>query len=243
MTQYNTYNLFHRARNYFRSVDIPLWFKLLNLVILIPALLWPFVFFSTIFFFDNPHNLFLTLLLFLAVNAYPIYLALLAFGNYKLYRRSKYLAPVLPLISLLALASGTVYIVSGVKENLKQSVEKSKQKAASGDLGMGFRKDKLYVYSDDTIIKNADPATFEIVNWQWEKDKSTYFYNGKAMPEVDFNSFVILQGNYSKDKNRVYFYNNIVVDADPATFKVDDMTYIGRDKFGCYKDGEKSRLR
>lgn len=103
----------------------------------------------------------------------------------------------------------------------------------------GYTKDKLHVYANDTIIIGADPATFEIVDWKWEKDKSTYFYQGKAMKSVDYKTFVLLQNNYAKDKNKVYYYDKEVVGADPNTFKVNDMTYIGKDKFSCYQNGEK----
>lgn len=103
----------------------------------------------------------------------------------------------------------------------------------------GYTKDKLHVYANDTIIIGADPVTFEIVDWKWEKDKSTYFYQGKAMKSVDYKTFVLLQNNYAKDKNKVYYYDKEVVGADPNTFTVNDMTYIGKDKFSCYQNGEK----
>jgi len=200
------------------------------------------VFFTTIFFFDNPESLFLTFLLFLAVNAYPIYLALLAFGNYKLYRRNKYLALVLPMIFLLAFVKGTVYIVSA-REFFTRTEEINNEELriiASGDLGAGFKKENSIVYFLDTIVINADAATFEVISWHWQKDKSTYFYRGKPLPEVDYKSFILLQGNYAKDKNKVYHENDIVPGADPVTFKVNDLTHMGKDKFGCYVDGEKT---
>jgi len=56
------------------SKELPKWFRLLNASILSPILIWPFVLYTTIFFFDNPKNLGLTYLLFFAVNAYPVYL-------------------------------------------------------------------------------------------------------------------------------------------------------------------------
>ena len=243
MTQISRYNLFSRARNYFKSADIPLWFKILNLIILIPVLLCPFVFFTTIFFFDNPKSLFLTFLFFLAVNAYPLYLGLLAFGNYKLYRRNKYLALVLPMIFLLVLVKGTFYILSVKEETFKKTEEAKKEELrmiANGELGAGFKKDKLNVYLLDTLVNNADASTFEVLNWHWQKDKSSYFYRGKPLPGVDYKSFIMLQGNYAKDKNNVYYENAIVQGADPITFNVDDLTYIGKDKSGCYVNGEKA---
>ena len=217
MTQTSRYNLVNRIKNYFKAVDIPVWFKILNLAILIPVLLCPFVFFTTIFFFDNPKNLFLTFLLFIAVNAYPVYLALLAYGNYKLFHNRKFLALVLPLTFLLALIGGTIYVVPSVSKNLKQAEEVSKQKEVNGDLGLGYRKDKLHVYSDDTIIKDADPATFEMVNWQWQKDSKSYFYQGKLVPYIDYATFQYLDYHYAKDKNNVYYNDKIIEGADAKT--------------------------
>jgi hypothetical protein len=103
----------------------------------------------------------------------------------------------------------------------------------------GFTKDRLHVYARGVIVQRADPATFTTVDWKWQKDKSCYFYQGKPMPSIDYESFTLLQNNYSKDKNSVYYYDAIVVGADPSTFEVDEMTYAGKDKSGCYQDGEK----
>ena len=50
-------------------------FKVLRIVSLTPILLWPLIFFSTIFFFDDPNsNETLAFIAFFAVNAYPLYL-------------------------------------------------------------------------------------------------------------------------------------------------------------------------
>ena len=103
----------------------------------------------------------------------------------------------------------------------------------------GFTKDRLHVYSGGAIVLAADPTTFTSVDWQWQKDKSRYFYQGKLMPSIDYKSFILLQNNYSKDRNSVYYYDAVVAGADPSTFEVDEMTYVGKDKSGCYQDGEK----
>ena len=239
MTQQNKYNLFSRIKNYFRAADIPLWFKILNLVILIPILLCPFVFFTTIFFFDNPKNIFLAFLLFILVNTYPVYLLLLAFGNYKLYRRSKLLSLVLPLSFLLAIVIATSSIIPGVREKLKQIEEVNKQDIATGNLGMGFRKDELHIYYDDTIVKDADPATFEIVSRDWSRDSKSYFFHGKLVSYIDRATFQDLDYHYGKDKNNVYYDDQIIKDADANTFQHIQGTQDGKDKNGCYRYGEK----
>lgn len=103
----------------------------------------------------------------------------------------------------------------------------------------GFTKDRLHVYANGAIVLAADPATFTTVDWKWQKDKSRYYYQGKAMSSVDYESFTLLQNDYSKDKNTVYYYDAVVAGADPSTFEVDELTYVGKDKSGCYQDGEK----
>lgn len=49
----------------------PIWFKLINLLFLLPIAFWPIVFFGSVFMFDNPNNnFFLMFLLFLLINGY-----------------------------------------------------------------------------------------------------------------------------------------------------------------------------
>ena len=73
------------------SKELPLWFKLLNLSILLPIIIWPFILFGSIFIFDNPENFALALLLFLGIIAYPVYLLVIAELNARLYLKFKIL--------------------------------------------------------------------------------------------------------------------------------------------------------
>jgi hypothetical protein len=53
----------------------PFLFKVLRIVSLMPILLWPLIFYGTVFFFDDPNsNVILVYLAFIAVNSYPLYL-------------------------------------------------------------------------------------------------------------------------------------------------------------------------
>jgi hypothetical protein len=59
-------------------------FKFFQVLSLLPIIGWPFVFYSTIFFFDNPNsNAFINWTAFLIVNSYPLILI----GNSKLAGR------------------------------------------------------------------------------------------------------------------------------------------------------------
>ena len=96
---------------YFKSEKLPKWFKILNLSILLPVLLWPLVFYGTIFFFDNPSNYTYTYLMFFLFNAYPLYLIILALLNARLYIWNRPLGVILPIVILLSIVSGATYII------------------------------------------------------------------------------------------------------------------------------------
>jgi hypothetical protein len=74
----------------------PIWFRMVNALILLPSIAWPFIFFGSIFMFDNPKHFLLTFVLFLAVNAYPVYLVALFKVNEKLYEKNMALAAIIP---------------------------------------------------------------------------------------------------------------------------------------------------
>lgn len=69
--------------------SMPKW--VLICLSLTPILLWPFIFFGSIFLFDDPNaNIKLQYLLFYGINAYPLYLVintLIANKMYDKYRR------------------------------------------------------------------------------------------------------------------------------------------------------------
>lgn len=109
----------------------------------------------------------------------------------------------------------------------------------SGDLGSGFVKKNNHIYLNDTIITNADPKTFEVLSWDWSRDKKTYFYFGKPVPSIDYKSFKFLDYHYAKDKNNVYYDDKIIHGADAKTFYHIDGTQDGKDAINCYRWGEK----
>ena len=81
------------------SKDLPDWFRLLNVGMLLLILLWPFVLFMSIFLFDMPGSGTLqNYLLFFVINTYPVYLLLLLHFNTKLFQKNKVLGAVLPLL-------------------------------------------------------------------------------------------------------------------------------------------------
>jgi hypothetical protein len=102
------WKMFGRIKELVRSRDdLPMWFKVLNCTMLVPVCFWPFVFFISIFFFDHPKSFFSTVLLFLLVNAYPVYLAVLVYLNSKLFKKNKPAGLILPVLYL----SGTIALI------------------------------------------------------------------------------------------------------------------------------------
>ena len=85
--------------------SLPIWFKVLNSGILLPILLFPIVFYSTVFFFDSGNTIQANLLFF-GVNAYPLYLILIMYLNSLLFRKSNILGTALAIIMLLLYAYG-----------------------------------------------------------------------------------------------------------------------------------------
>lgn len=100
-------------------------------------------------------------------------------------------------------------------------------------------KDKNKVFYKGKLIEQSDAATFEVISYLgWQKDKFRIYYCGKPMNTIDLESFEVLPKHYAKDRYHVYFNNRILKNADPATFKVNRLTEIARDKNATYKYGK-----
>ncbi|MHB8860355.1 MAG: DKNYY domain-containing protein [Minisyncoccota bacterium] len=106
-----------------------------------------------------------------------------------------------------------------------------------------YAKDKNHVYDCDNIVKDADPATFTILNQVYAKDARHVFYiGGTIIPGADPATFVpvttplaknSLQSEYGKDTNHVYWNGRVIAGADSATFVLSPVT---RDKNWIYQN-------
>ncbi|UEG50858.1 hypothetical protein LK994_05135 [Ferruginibacter lapsinanis] len=105
--------LLSKFRSLYTNKALPKWFIRLNFLGLSAIVVWPLVFFASIFMFDNPKNFGLTFLLFLLIIAYP----LLFIGNMmlsiRLFATQKTIAVLLPLISF----GGFIYFIFKVFSN------------------------------------------------------------------------------------------------------------------------------
>ena len=231
--------MINNIKAYFKSEKLPRWFKIFNLSLLLPILLWPFVFYTTIFFFDNPTNYGETFFYFLLVNAYPLYLFIIVFWNSKLYNWNKFLGLLLPITFLITMFSGSLYIGYRMYDTLRKAEQKKIEMEKNGILGGGFIKKNNHIYLNDTIVQGADPNTFEIISWYWSRDNKMYFYLGKPVPQIDYATFKLLDYHYAKDKNHVFYDDIIIQGADANTFHHIDGTNDGKDAENCYRWGEK----
>lgn len=103
-----------------------------------------------------------------------------------------------------------------------------------------FGKDDLNVFYASYVIKDADPDTFQILEYFYSKDKNTVFYDTAKLEDADPDTFQIISGRYSKDNNNVYFQNYKISGADPDTFSiVNEKNGLTKDKTNYYS-GEKS---
>lgn len=84
-----------------------------------------------------------------------------------------------------------------------------------------YARDNSKVFYAWFEIKDADPATFQIMKGSFAKDKNYVFYDTQKIEGVDTETFQIIGlGRYGKDKNIVVYADNEVVGADPQTFLV-----------------------
>lgn len=84
----------------FDSSDLPFWFVFLNYAGLLPIILWPLAFFTSIFIFDNPNNILIASLLFILLNGYPFLLMGNLIMSFKIYRKQKIVGTMMPIISI-----------------------------------------------------------------------------------------------------------------------------------------------
>jgi len=80
----------------FKQQELPSWIVNLNYGSLLGILACPFVFYGSIFMFDNPKDESATFTNFVLVNCYSIVLVLVTFLSFKLFRINKIISAVFP---------------------------------------------------------------------------------------------------------------------------------------------------
>lgn len=120
------------------------------------------------------------------------------------------------------------------------------------ELEAGYGKDKNHVYLNGYLVKNANPQTFEIIDYRdensygdknYSKDKNFVFFNGNQIPRANPKTFQILEEKpYSKDDKDYYFWNKPLNLSNINTFKLGLLkdnqykSYCGNDSKHFYLD-------
>ena len=91
----------------FKNQSLPRWIVYLNYASLSAIIVWPLVFFGSIFMFDNPQNLNSTFINFMLINSYPLLLMVLTYISFRIFQFSKLISAVIPTILLF----GYFYII------------------------------------------------------------------------------------------------------------------------------------
>ena len=83
-----------------------------------------------------------------------------------------------------------------------------------------YAKDTEYVYYKWKIILEADPHSFEVMEfYHYAKDTNNVYIEGELLKNADPDSFEILYTDLSKDKRFVYIWKKIIDWVDMDTFK------------------------
>ena len=86
----------------FNKSKLPWSIRILNYSTLITFLIWPLVFFGSIFIFDNPKNLPITFILFILINSYPLLIIGLIILSFKLFKKYTLISILIPISVLIA---------------------------------------------------------------------------------------------------------------------------------------------
>ena len=99
----------------FQNTESPQWLRRLNYISLAGILAWPLIAISSLFTFNLPKNDFQWWLIYLIlINIYPVYLLVISFLSFKVYRISPVVAAILPSIPLLGyVIVGVIIVVNG----------------------------------------------------------------------------------------------------------------------------------
>lgn len=220
------------------SKELPLGFKILNLSILLPVLIWPFILFSSIFIFDNPENFALAFLLFLGILAYPLYLLIIAELNARFYFKSKYLSLILPISIIGLIISGIIYIATSMISAIEANKNEEKKRIQYGWLGDcdTYRKKDNKVYYNDTLVNGIDAKTVQYLDCFYIKD-AKQVYNGKeVIVGCDPTTFEILDWEWQKDKTQCYYQGKPMPNIDVKSFTLLENNYSKDYKSVYYYD-------
>ena len=184
------------------SKELPNSFKYFNFLVLLPILIWPLIFFMSVFIFDAPSSSseIKNYILFFGMNSYPLILLLIAEINARVFIKLKYAAYILPLSSIILMFIGYLNIF-GTDENYQSEFLSELEK----------KKEKGYIgFCDSYRIKN-----------------DSVFYKDFYLKKANYKTFFYLDCSLAKDNNFVFFGSDIIKDCDPK----DDRNFFTKTRF------------
>ena len=97
-----------------------------------------------------------------------------------------------------------------------------------------WAKDSRYAFFDSLRIDSVELATFRVLEAFTAVDKNHVYYFGKILPLADPETYEPRwKGIYSRDKSHIWCGDDLLEDADYATFDVDEEGR-GFDKYGRF---------
>lgn len=104
-----------------------------------------------------------------------------------------------------------------------------------------YAKDANGVYFEGTSLSNADPSTFQVLDWRGKYSRDAHQAYWSSIPFTnDPDNLELLTRSYSRDSNNVYYASKVVEGADPASFVVDGTsTSHAHDKNHRYNMGRR----
>lgn len=181
-------------------------------VMVLTLLLWPVLFFVSVFFFDAPVRSAVDSIcrmgMVLTIWLYPLYLFPLMALWFRLSKRMGatwlfYSCPLIP-VGVFSL-----FMVIGSSEYVELNPE-------------GY-----------------DPQTYKHINKTYATDINHVYYCNKILEGADPTSFYVLNEDYAADSQHVWFNELIIPGADPKTFVApDDNDALGHDAYDYYMGAE-----
>jgi DKNYY family len=206
------------------STDQPIWFRVLNVMILVPIIAWPLVAFLSCFMLDHPKDEAATLRWFYLTNAYPIYLLVLVWLNTKIFKINKRLGLIIPIVFIIGMIWSVVGVLAFFKINNEADSKAEKIAAERKKLGFIGSDDTYKVlegklYYKDTFVSTIDTASVVALADDFVKDSSTVYHTTKKIVDADAETFMTLRYHWQQDDKHIYKNGKIVPSVDVETFR------------------------
>ena len=83
-----------------------------------------------------------------------------------------------------------------------------------------YARDRIQVYYKDSILREADPATFLYLGNSYAHDDKNVFFEDKVVCHYDSSSFKIFEHYYATDGKHIFFNGKVIENADITSFDV-----------------------